>query len=38
LDNGSVVEGDPAHPVQSNEAWTFVRINGGKWLLSAVER
>ncbi len=38
LDNGQVVEGNPNQPVQSNEAWTFVRVGGGRWLLSAVER
>ena len=38
LDNGSVVEGDASHPVENTEGWTFVRVNGGRWLLSAVER
>ncbi len=38
LDNGGLVEGDPNQPVQNTEAWTFVRVNGGRGLLSAVER
>ena len=38
LDNGSLVEGNPNVPTQSTEAWTFVRVGGGRWLLSAVER
>ena len=37
-DNGQVVEGDPRQVLQSTEAWTFVRAQGGKWILSAVER
>jgi predicted lipid-binding transport protein (Tim44 family) len=37
-DTGSLVEGDPKTPAESTEAWTFVRNNGGRWLLSAVER
>lgn len=38
IGNGALVDGDPSHPVQNTEAWTFVRVRGGKWLLSAVER
>ena len=38
LDTGSVVEGDPGKPVQNVEAWTFVRVPNGRWVLSAVER
>lgn len=38
LDNGSLVEGNPHVPAQTTEAWTFVRVGGGRWLLSAVER
>lgn len=38
LDDNQVVEGDAKHPVESTEAWTFVRSPGGKWLLSAIEQ
>jgi predicted lipid-binding transport protein (Tim44 family) len=38
LDTGELVEGDPKVPAETTEAWTFVRIEGGRWLLSAVER
>lgn len=37
-DSGAVVDGDPNGTVQSTEAWTFLRVPGGRWLLSAVER
>jgi predicted lipid-binding transport protein (Tim44 family) len=36
--SGKVVEGDPKAASESTEAWTFVRANGGGWLLSAIER
>ena len=35
---GQVVEGDPQARQSSTEAWTFLRVPGGHWLLSAVER
>ena len=38
LDNGAVVEGNPHQPIQNIEAWTFLRVGPGRWLLSAVER
>jgi predicted lipid-binding transport protein (Tim44 family) len=38
IDNGEVVEGDAHHPVETTEAWTFVRSPGGRWLLSAIEQ
>ncbi|MBX9634988.1 MAG: TIM44-like domain-containing protein [Magnetospirillum sp.] len=38
VDNGQVVEGDATHPVETVEAWTFVRSPGGRWLLSAIEQ
>ena len=38
LDNSAVIEGNPTMPVQNIEAWTFVRVGSGRWLLSAVER
>jgi predicted lipid-binding transport protein (Tim44 family) len=37
-DTGALVEGDLHTPVDYTEAWTFVRRQGGRWLLSAVER
>lgn len=36
--NGQVVSGDPRSPVEATEAWTFVRVQGGKWLLSAIQQ
>lgn len=38
LSDNSVVEGDPRHPVEATEAWTFVRGTGGTWVLSAIEQ
>lgn len=38
VDNGEVVEGDATHPVETVEAWTFVRSPNGRWLLSAIEQ
>ncbi|MBC7952168.1 MAG: TIM44-like domain-containing protein [Rhodospirillaceae bacterium] len=38
VDNGEVVEGSSTHPVETVEAWTFVRGAGGRWLLSAIEQ
>ena len=36
--DNQVVEGDAVNPVETTEAWTFVRSPGGKWLLSAIEQ
>jgi predicted lipid-binding transport protein (Tim44 family) len=36
--SGRVVEGDPAHPVEVTELWTFRRSHGGAWLLSAIQQ
>ncbi|WP_254434810.1 TIM44-like domain-containing protein [Magnetospirillum sp. UT-4] len=36
--DGTVVEGDATRPVETTEAWTFVRSPGGTWLLSAIEQ
>jgi len=33
-----VVDGSEATPVESTEAWTFMRYHGGKWLLSAIQQ
>ena len=37
-DPGYVVEGDPEHPTEAEEVWTFVRSPGGQWLLSAIQQ
>lgn len=34
---GAVVEGDPDHPTETTELWTFVRESGGEWKLSAIQ-
>jgi len=34
---GAVVEGNPDEPVESVEVWTFTRVDGGNWLLSAIQ-
>jgi predicted lipid-binding transport protein (Tim44 family) len=34
---GQVVQGDPQRPTQASELWTFVRANGGAWLVSAIQ-
>jgi predicted lipid-binding transport protein (Tim44 family) len=36
--SGRVVEGDPTHPVEVTELWTFRRSHGGAWLLSAIQQ
>jgi len=35
--SGRVVDGDPTHPVEVTELWTFRRASRGQWLLSAVQ-
>ena len=35
---GSLIEGDDQQPTESAEAWTFMRYQGGKWLLSAIQQ
>jgi predicted lipid-binding transport protein (Tim44 family) len=35
--SGEVKKGDPDHPVETTELWTFMRENGGAWLLSAIQ-
>jgi predicted lipid-binding transport protein (Tim44 family) len=34
---GEVKKGDPSVPAEGRELWTFVRENGGSWLLSAIQ-
>lgn len=36
--SGRVVDGDPNRPTEATEVWTFVRVRGGRWLLSALQR
>jgi predicted lipid-binding transport protein (Tim44 family) len=36
--SGRVVEGDPEHPTEATELWTFWRTHGGAWLLSAIQQ
>lgn len=38
LQDGQVVEGNSSRAVEHTEAWTFVRVNGGQWLLTAIEQ
>jgi predicted lipid-binding transport protein (Tim44 family) len=35
---GRVVDGDPVHPQQATEVWTFRRARGGPWMLSAIQQ
>ena len=36
--SGHVVDGDPAARSSATELWTFVRTQGGAWLLSAIQQ
>jgi predicted lipid-binding transport protein (Tim44 family) len=36
--SGRLVEGDPEHPTEATELWTFMRSQGGAWLLSAIQQ
>jgi len=36
--SGRVVEGDPTHPQEVAELWTFRRPHGGPWMLSAIQQ
>jgi predicted lipid-binding transport protein (Tim44 family) len=35
---GRVVEGDPNRPEEATEVWTFRRMPGGPWLISAIQQ
>ena len=35
---GRIVEGDPNRPVEVTEVWTYLRPQGGSWLLSAIQQ
>ena len=36
--SGRVVDGSPAEHVTATELWTFVRVPGGRWILSAIQQ
>lgn len=36
--DGAVTEGDPARRTEATELWTFLRMPGSSWLLSAVQQ
>lgn len=36
--SGRIIDGDPAHPIEVTELWTFRRVSGGQWLLSAIQQ
>lgn len=36
--DGAVIGGDDKNPSEATEAWTFMRIAGGNWLLSAIQQ
>jgi predicted lipid-binding transport protein (Tim44 family) len=36
--SGRVVEGDPTHPHETTEVWTFRRHRGSPWMLSAIQQ
>lgn len=38
ISDGAVVEGDPDRRVTVTELWTFLRTQGGPWLLSAIQQ
>lgn len=38
ISDGAVVEGDPNRRVTVTELWTFVRTQGGPWMLSAIQQ
>jgi predicted lipid-binding transport protein (Tim44 family) len=35
---GRVVDGSPTEHVTATELWTFVRVPGGRWILSAIQQ
>ena len=37
MDDDRVVEGDRSQRGETTEVWTFMRSNGGRWLLSAIQ-
>jgi predicted lipid-binding transport protein (Tim44 family) len=35
---GAIAEGDPNARQEQTELWTFVRVQGGPWMLSAIQQ
>ena len=35
---GQIVDGSPNEHVTATEIWTFVRVPGGHWILSAIQQ
>jgi predicted lipid-binding transport protein (Tim44 family) len=35
---GRVVDGSPQEHVTATELWTFLRVPGGQWVLSAIQQ
>jgi predicted lipid-binding transport protein (Tim44 family) len=38
VSDGTVVEGDPNRRTEATEIWTFLRVQGGPWMLSAIQQ
>ncbi|MEI6161626.1 MAG: TIM44-like domain-containing protein [Roseococcus sp.] len=38
MKTGAITEGDPNARTENTELWTFVRVQGGPWLLSAIQQ
>ena len=38
VSDGVVVEGDPNRRTEATEVWTFMRVQGGPWMLSAIQQ
>ena len=36
--DGRVVDGSPDQRTQATEIWTFLRVPGGNWVLSAIQQ
>jgi predicted lipid-binding transport protein (Tim44 family) len=37
-DRGAVVDGSLAERITATEIWTFMRVPGGRWVLSAIQQ
>lgn len=38
IDPDYVAEGNPTQPTEAEEIWTFTRVRGGNWVLSAIQQ
>ena len=38
LKSGRIVDGSPTERASATEVWTFVRSQGGQWILSAIQQ